>query len=100
MTDGVRQCGVLSPQFFNVYVDGLSDILNRSTIGGSHCGKRINHLLHADDLCIVSLSSAGLQQFLSICDQHCASHSLTFKVRKFVCIFLKRKMNNYVTTFL
>ena len=30
--------------------------------------KRINHLLYADDLCIVSLSSAGLQQLLSICD--------------------------------
>ena len=43
-------------------------------------GKRINHLLYADDLCIVSLSSAGLQHLLSICDQYCASHSLTFIV--------------------
>ena len=73
--------------------DGLSDILNKSTIGGSLGGKRINHLLYADDLCIVSLSSAGLQQLLSICDQYCASHSLTFNVRKSVCMFFKSKMN-------
>ena len=46
----VRQGGVLSPQLFNVYIDGLSDILNKSTIGGSLGGKRINHLLYADDL--------------------------------------------------
>ena len=87
VTDGVLQGRVLSPQLFNVYIDGLSDILNKSTIGGSLGGKRINHLLYADDLCIVSLSSAGLQQLLSICDQYCASHSLTFNVRKSVCMF-------------
>ena len=88
VTNGVRQGGVLSPQLFNVYIDGLSDILNKSTIGGSLGGKRINHLLYADDLCIVSLSSAGLQHLLSICD-----HSLTFNVRKSVCMFFKSKMN-------
>ena len=71
----------------------MSDILNKSTIGGSLGGKRINHLLYADDLCIVSLSSAGLQQLLSICDQYCASHSITFNVRKSVCMFFKSKIN-------
>ena len=56
----------LSPQLFNVYIDGLSDILSKSTISGSLGAKRINHLLYSDDLCIVSLSSAGLQHLLSI----------------------------------
>ena len=69
VTNGVRQGGILSPQLFNICIDGLSDILNKSSIGGSIGGKRINHMLYADDLCIVSLSSAGLQQLLSICDQ-------------------------------
>ena len=79
--------------YYKLYIDGLSDILNKSTICSSLGGKRINHLLYADDLCIVSLSSAGLQQLLSICDQYCASHSLTFNVRKSVCMFFKSKMN-------
>ena len=92
VTNGVRQGGVLSPQHFNIYIYILSDILNKSTIGGSLGGKRINHLLYADDLCIVSLSSSGLQQLLSICDQYCASHFITFNVRKSVCMFFKSKM--------
>ena len=36
-------------------------------------------MLYADDLCIISLSSAGLQQLLSNCDQYCAMHSITTK---------------------
>ena len=93
VTTGVRQGGVLSPQLFKGYINGLSDILNKSPISGSLGRKRINHLLYADDLCIVSLSSAGLQQLLSICDQYCASHSLTFNLRKSVCMFFKSKVN-------
>ena len=89
MTNGVRLGGVLSPQLLNVYIDGLRDILNKSTIGGSLGGKRINHLLYDDDICIVSLSTAGLEQLPSIYDQYCASHSLPFNVRKSVCMFSK-----------
>ena len=88
VTNGVRQGGVLSPQLFNVYIDGLRDILNKPTIGGSLGGKRINYILYADDLCNVSLSSAGLQQLLLNCDQYCATYFfLTFNVRKSVCMF-------------
>ena len=68
VTNSVRQGDILSPQLFNIYIDGLSDILNKSSIGGSIGGKRINHMLYANDLCTVSLSSAGLQQLLSVCD--------------------------------
>ena len=67
VTNGVRQGAILSPKLFNVYIDGLSNILINCTTGGFLRGKRINHMLYADDLCIVSLSSAGLQNLLSIC---------------------------------
>ena len=43
VTNGVRQGGVLSPLLFNVYVDELSDCLNKSGIGGSMNGTIINH---------------------------------------------------------
>ena len=64
VTNGVRQGEILSPMLFNIYIDDLSEILNKSTIGGSIGGNRINHMLYADDLSIVSLFSAGLQQLL------------------------------------
>ena len=51
VTNGVHQGSILSPQLFNIHIDGLSDILNKSSVGGSIGGKRINHMLYADDLC-------------------------------------------------
>ena len=60
----------------NIYIDGLRDILNKPSNGWY-----IGSMLYADDLCIVSLSSEFLQQPLSICDQHCAMHSITFNVK-------------------
>ena len=64
VANGVRQGNILSPKLFNIYIDGQSNVLNNSLIGGSLGGKRINHIimLYADDLCIVRLSSAGLQK--------------------------------------
>ena len=55
----------------------------------------LNHMRYADDLCIVSLSSAGLQQLLTIFDQYCAMHStcITLNVKKSVCMFFKCSMN-------
>ena len=95
MTNGVRQCYILSPKLFNIYIDGLSNILNNSLIGGSLGGKRINHMLYVDDLCIVSLSSAGSQKLVSICDEYCASHFITFNAKKSVCMFFKCTVNKH-----
>ena len=64
VTNGSRQGSILSLKEFNIYFDGLSNILNNSLIGGSLGGKGINHMLYADDICIISLSSAGLQKLL------------------------------------
>ena len=38
VTNGVRQNGILSPQLINVYIDGLSDSLNKSSISVSIVG--------------------------------------------------------------
>ena len=45
VTNGVRQGGVLSPLLFNVYVNELSKLLNKSGIGGNMGGTIINHML-------------------------------------------------------
>ena len=56
---------------------------------------RINNMLYADDLCIVSLSAAGLQKLLSVCDEYCASHSIFFNVKKSVWMCFKCTVNKY-----
>ena len=98
VTNGVRQGGILSPMLFNIYIDGLSDILNNSTIRGLIGGIRVNHMLYADDLCIISLSSAGLQQLLVQFDDYCRKHSITFNVSKSICMFFKSAVNRKCDT--
>ena len=47
VTNGVRQGRILSPMVFNIYIDGLSDILNNSIIGGYIGGKKFELLSKA-----------------------------------------------------
>ena len=63
----IKQGGILSPMLFNVYIDQLSIRLNGSSIGRDIGGHLINHLCYADDLCLISLSSAGMHSLLDIC---------------------------------
>ena len=57
-------------------MDQLSIRLNRSVIGGDIGGHSINHLCYADDLCLISLSSAGMQSLLDICNSYVIKHVL------------------------
>ncbi len=93
VSNGVRQGGVLSPRLFNVYMDGLSSILNCTNIGGSIAGSTVNHMMYADDICIISLSSAGLQSLLNICNDYCIEHELVFNVKKSQCMFFRSSVN-------
>ena len=95
VTNGVRQGGVLFPLLFNVYVNELSELLNKSGIGGNMGGTIINHMLYADDICIVSLSSSGLQQLLNICHDYCELHDLTFNAKKSMCMYFSIDMNKH-----
>ena len=45
VTNRVRQGEILSPKLFNIYIDGLSYILNNSLIGGSFGGNCINQIV-------------------------------------------------------
>ena len=49
----------LVPLLFNVYVNELSDCLNKSGIGGSMNGTVINHMLYADDIIMYHFSFFG-----------------------------------------
>ena len=60
VTNGVRQGGILSPYLFNVYVDELSEELKKCNVGCNLNGHLINHIMYADDLVLISPSSAGL----------------------------------------
>ena len=81
-SNSVKQGGILSPMLFNVYMDQLSINLNRSGIGSNIDGHLINHLCYADDLCLISPSSAGMQKLLVMCSSYAIEHLLTYNGSK------------------
>ena len=91
VSNGVKQGGILSPILVNVYKDQLSIKLNRSGIGGNIGGHLINHLCYADELCLVSLSSAGMEKLLDMCSIYALEHLLTYNGSKSFALCFKPK---------
>ena len=67
VTAGVRQGGVLSPEFYCIYVDDLILKLKSQGIGCHVRGLFAAALFYADDMAILSPSLKGLQALLDIC---------------------------------
>ena len=76
--DGVKQGGILSPVLFNIYMDKLIMALNHTAIGGHTFSQLLNHLCYADDMCLISISSAGMQELLHVCHSYSIEHSLLY----------------------
>ena len=87
-SNGVRQGGVISPHFFNVYVDDLIGILNKSGIGCNINGTSYNNLMYADDTVILSPSAKGLQHLLQLCEIYATKSGIVFNSKKtvYMCI--------------
>ena len=86
ITNGVRQGGILSPLFFNVYMDCLSETLCKTQTGCNVGGVMINHLMNADDLVIISPYNAFL--IYVMCMVRTMTSYLTM-TKQSVCICLR-----------
>ena len=97
ITNGVRQGGILSPLFFNIYMDCLSKSLCNTQTGCKVGGVMINHLMYADDLVIISPSVKGLR-LLGICDVYGQNHGILFNHDKTVCMYMPSGNCYYLNT--
>ena len=75
--------------FFNVYVDGLSDILNGYRIGCCTSGVLINHLMYADDVVLLAPSVSGLQKLIRACENYGLQHDIKFNPKKSAVMLFK-----------
>jgi len=89
--NGVRQGGILSPFLFNVYMDDLSQQLNKCNTGCMIGNTLTNHLMYADDLVIICPYSAGLQQLLKVCSQYGADFNIKYNASKSNVMIVRTK---------
>ena len=79
---GVRQGGVLSPDFYSIYVDELINILRKSGIGCHVRGIFASALFYADDMAVIAPSVRGLQKLLDLCHAYCVEWDILLNAKK------------------
>ena len=76
--NGVRQGAVISPIFFNFYMDNLFKLLKNNGSGCIIGNYYAGCYGYADDLLFLCPSRGGLQEMLDIADKYVREHSITF----------------------
>ena len=82
VSNGVRQGSILSPSFFNVYIDDLSQMLKHRVQGCYINNVCFNHLFYADDMVLLAPSAFALQSLLDICNMFLKENDLVLNYRK------------------
>ena len=67
---GVRQGGVLSAQFWAVYMDDLITILRKSGIGCHMIEMFVACIMYADDVCLLAPTLKSMQSLLDMCSDY------------------------------
>ncbi len=94
--NGVRQGGILSPYLFTIYIDDLSQNLNKLNVGCKVGKALINHIMYADDLALISPSVKGLRNLIKICEQIGDMLDLNFNARKSMIMIFSNDKDVYL----
>ena len=82
ITAGVRRGGVLSSDFYCIYVDGLLQQLKQLKKGCYFIRHFAATLFYADDMCVMSPSIKGLESLLRVCENYCAKWDINLNAKK------------------
>ena len=70
ISNGVRQGGTLSPKLFALYMNELTDELSNSYVGCYINDKCINHIMYADEICLMAPTGTAMQNRLHGCHNY------------------------------
>ena len=91
VSNGLRQDGILSPLFFNVYRDKRSISLSSCSAGCMLLDNPLNHLMYADDMPVMASSVKGLKNLINICASYAEEHEIVFNSSETVCLCISAK---------
>ena len=74
-----------------MYVNDLSQTLNRCRTGCLSGNMTINHLMYADDLVLLSPSATGLRELLCACQEFSISHDVVYNSKKSSVLICRNK---------
>ena len=63
-----------------------------SNVGCYIDGQCMNHLMYADDICLLAPTAKAMQQLLDICNDYGLANDITFNPLKTVGLFFKPAM--------
>ena len=66
ISNGVRQGGIHSPKLFVLYMNGLSSALSQCKAGCYINEQCMNHIMYADDICVMAPTAIALQKLLDV----------------------------------
>ena len=90
---GVRQGDNLSPTLFSIFVNDLPSIFTENCKPACFGDMKINCMMYADDLIIMSESNTGLQESMNKLDKYCDQWGLTVNINKTKCMITKTNSN-------
>ena len=93
ITAGVRQGGILSPDFYSIYVDGLLQKLRESKKGCYFRNQFAAALFYADDMALLSPSIRGLRTLLNICEEYCREWDIRLNDKKTKNLYFGKRIN-------
>ena len=99
--NGIRQGGILFPKLFALYMNGLSGAISLCKAGCYIDDQCINHLMNADDICVMAPTAIALQKLFDVCYEYGITNDLIYMYNplKSVCmVFKPRRFNLHCTT--
>ena len=91
---GVRQGGILSPDFYSLYVDDLIPILSKLNVGCHIKNQFVSAIFYADDMALLSPSLRGLQKLLDACQEFCNDWDICLNPKKSKNLYFGKRIKS------